>query len=399
MDQLLVGRQPIFDDKLDVYGYELLFRNPFGTTEDPDVMTADVLVHAGLDIGLDSLVGRKLAFVSATRSFLVGELAIALPPEQTVIEVPADVERDGAVLEGCRNLVREGYRLAICDYTYLESDRPLLELADFITFYSPASSPRELALQVQLCRGFAARLVASGIDTHERLAACRELGFGLFQGYLLSRPSTVASSIVTPSHLTCLRLVEKLCDSDVSAEEVAGIIETDAWLSYRFLRAAGMGAAQGLRRHLSSVREGIVLLGTRRLRDWVVLMLLADTHEGSTEQLTIAMTRARMCELLSEAVDPRLRDSAFTVGLLSALDLLLNVPLPEIIEHLSITDELVDALLAHTGPLGLILTDVLAWELGAEGLDQERDLATVAERYLRSLVWATDICGVLEHAH
>ena len=66
MSQFMVGRQPIFDARLSVHGYELLFRSRSSTRPDGDVMTADVLVRAGLDIGLRALVGTKLAFVNAT---------------------------------------------------------------------------------------------------------------------------------------------------------------------------------------------------------------------------------------------------------------------------------------------------------------------------------------------
>ena len=87
VSQFMVGRQPVFDAKLGVHGYELLFRGTASPTPAGDVMTADVLVHAGLDVGLGSLVGNKLAFVNATRAFLVGEHEVPLPPRQTVIEV------------------------------------------------------------------------------------------------------------------------------------------------------------------------------------------------------------------------------------------------------------------------------------------------------------------------
>ena len=84
MSQFMVGRQPIFDAQLDVRGYELLFRDPASPGLDGDAMTADVLVRAGLDVGLSSLVGDKLAFVNATRAFLVGEHELPFPAGQTV---------------------------------------------------------------------------------------------------------------------------------------------------------------------------------------------------------------------------------------------------------------------------------------------------------------------------
>ena len=80
MSQFMVGRQPIFDTKLGVRGYELLFRDPVDPRPNGDKMTADVLVRAGLDLGLASLVGSKLAFVNATRSFLVGQHEVPFAP-------------------------------------------------------------------------------------------------------------------------------------------------------------------------------------------------------------------------------------------------------------------------------------------------------------------------------
>ena len=399
MGQIMVGRQPIFDGKLDVYGYELLFRSPGGAALDADVMTADVLVRAGLDIGLENLVGSRMAFVNAPRAFLVGAQDVPLPPEQTVIEVLEDVAHDEEVLDGCRRLARAGYALALDDYVYQEGDEPLLELADIVKLDLLALPPDRLAEEAARCRPFDVKLVAEKVETAEQMAACQELGFHLFQGYLLSRPEVVERRGLDPNRLTCLQLIDKLCDPDMSAGEVERIVEQDAGLSYRFLRAAGSGAGRGLRRPVSSIREGVVLLGQRRLRSWVILMLLADAHGGSTEQLNIAMTRARMTELLAAVGAPKLRDSAFTVGLVSALDLLLGAPLHEIVEQLAVTDEIASALLDHTGPLGSILSDVLMWELGdADGLQSGLDPTVIEKSYLDALAWGTEVCSVLEHA-
>jgi len=398
MEQFLVGRQPIFDARLDVYGYELLFRDDLGLGVDADSKTADILVHAGLDIGLDHLVGSKFAFVNVPRSFIVGDLPISLPPEQTVIEVLEDVAHDEEVLGGCRRLISEGYRLALDDYVYAEGDEPLLELASFVKLDIQDVPDGDLRRQVEHCSGFAARLVAEKVETHDELAVCEGLAFDLFQGYLLSRPRSVVGRTLNPAQVTCLRLIEQLQDPDVSAQQLADLIETDPSLGYRFLHAAPVRAEGGLYRKLSSIREGVVLLGTRRLRDWVSLMLLAGTHLGPQETIAIAMTRARMCELVALAEKPALRDSAFTVGLVSALDLVLGVSLEEVVHHLAITDDLVDALLHHGGPIGALLADVLAWEVGGEGVRRRggADLMVLAKAYVDALGWTNDICKDFE---
>ncbi len=398
MVQFLVGRQPIFDARLEVYGYELLFRDGLESSVDADSKTADILVHAGLDIGLEQLVGNKFAFVNVPRSFIVGDLPVSLPPEQTVIEVLEDVAHDEEVLAGCRRLAEEGYHLALDDYVYADGDQPLLELASFVKIDVQNVPDGDIRRQVERCSGFAARLVAEKVETHDQLATCEGLAFDLFQGYLLSRPLSVTGRSLDPAQVTCLHLIEQLQDPDVSAQELAGIIETDPSLSYRFLHAAPVRAERGIHRKLSSIREGVVLLGTRRLRDWVALMLLAGTHIGPEETIAIAMTRARMCELVANTEQSAMRDSAFTVGLVSALDLVLGVPIDDVVANLAITDELVDALLQRTGPLGHILADVLAWEVGAEGVRSRpgQDLMVLARSYVDALAWANEICKALE---
>jgi c-di-GMP phosphodiesterase len=398
MSQYMVGRQPIFDAKLRVYGYELLFRRPGSTVLDGDAMTADVLVRAGLDAGLSSLVGGKLAFVNAPRSFVVGEHDLPLPPQQTVVEILEGVRRDPEVIEGCRRLVQDGFTLALDDYLWSEGDDPMLELVTIVKLDVLALTAPELVRAVTHCSQFGVELVAEKVETREQLGTCQELGFHLYQGYLLSRPEVFEGRALSPAKITCLRIIEKLCDPDTSAAELESIVQTDAALSYRFLRVAGTGAASGLYRRLRSVRDGVVMLGERRLRSWVTLMLLADTHDGSTEQLNMAMARGRMAELMATALDPGLAAPAFTVGLVSALDLLLEAPLPKIVEEMSLARELEDALLRHTGLLGGVLADVLAWEVGDGGhrLRSGAAPAQVQQCYLEALAWATEVCRAVE---
>ena len=87
------------------------------------------------------------------------------------------------------------------------------------------------------------------------------------------------------------------------------------------------------------MREALVSLGTRRLRTWVTLMVLASCCQSADEHLEMVIARARACEVTALALElePRQVDAAFTVGLLSALGHLVTTPLPTIIEGLSLT--------------------------------------------------------------
>ena len=398
MNSFMVGRQPIFDVAREVQGYELLFRGPDGVLGDGDAMTADVLVRAGLDIGLEGLVGNKLAFINTTRSYLVGEQVIPFPPEQTVVEIVPSVTRDEEAIAGCKNLVSQGYTLALDNYDWAWPDDPLVELVSMIKLDVLALPPVALVSEAARFMRLGVSLVAEKVETLEQLALCEDLGFSLFQGYLLSRPEVVEGQALSPGKLACLRLMNELCDPNVDAEDVQRVVETDAALSYRFLRLAGEGASRGLYRRVSSVREGVVLLGLQKLRAWIMLMLLSGSEGINSEQLHITMTRARMTELLAAEAGPALADPGFTVGLVSALELLLGAPMPQILEKLALSDDIVYAVVQHTGPLGRLLDDVLAWEVGGKGLRQSSGatLASMERAYVSALAWATEACSLVE---
>jgi EAL and modified HD-GYP domain-containing signal transduction protein len=401
MSSFMVGRQPIFNAKHAVRGYELLFREPSSPRPGGDAMTADVLVHAGLDLGLEKVVGSKRAFVNVTRPYLAGELEVPFSARQVVLEVLEDVPRDDEVVSGCRRLVTAGYTLALDDYLAGYDDDPLLELVSIVKLDVLQLRGKALDEAVARCSGYGAELVAEKVETPGQFQACQELGFDLYQGYLLSRPEVVPGRSLSASQATCARLLVKLSDPTTSFGEVERIVQTDASLSYRFLRAAGAGAARGLYRRVRSVRDALVLLGERRMRAWVALALLAGEHEGPEEHFNIAMSRARMAEEMAMSLAPVLVDNAFTVGLVSALDVLLGVSLAEVVTSLSLVPGLEAALLGHSGLLGAILSDVLSWELGGgPGLRLRSGLSArqVEGCYLRALAWATEACDVLDLA-
>ena len=205
----MLARQPIYGANLRVRGYELLFRGPGARTTDGIAMTADVLVRAGLDVGVADLVGDKRVFVKAPRPFLVGDLEFPLPPRQTVIEVVQDVARTPEVVAGCRHLVQNGYALALDHYVWDDDDDPLLDMVSIIKLDVLSLTTTQLSNAVSHNSKFGVELLAEKIETREQLEVCQNLGFDLFEGYLLGRPDVVEGDALCPDKVVCLRLLEE----------------------------------------------------------------------------------------------------------------------------------------------------------------------------------------------
>ena len=391
MANLYLARQPIFDADLTVRGYELLYRGaPGAERPDADQMTSTVLVNALLEIGLDNVVGDRTAFINVTRNFLVNDTEVPLNPGRTVLEILEHISPDDEVIAGASRLREEGFRIALDDFIYTESSARLLEVADIVKIDLLAMSDDAVAQLVARCRQWPVQLVAEKVETLAQLHLCRDLGFDLFQGYLLSRPLTLQQRSVDPARLACLRLLGLLLDPDVDLQAIERIVRMDVGLSFRVLRVAGNGAAHGMYREVRSVREAVVMLGQRQLRRWVMLMLVADSEDTPPEQLALAMVRARMGELVAAMVPGLGGDVGFTVGLLSALDLLLDAPMADAIETLPLDAETRSALVDGEGRLGEIIACIRGFELGTPpmgsvlGLDHDK----LVRAYMDSVAWA-----------
>lgn len=391
----MVGRQPVFDRARDVFGYELLFRSMTsmtGSSQHPsgDTMTSDVMVRLGLDCGLPAMVGDRRIFLVTPRSFVVGEYDVPFAPESVVLQIPNAETRNEELLTGCRRLVDRGFTLSLSNYEWRAGDEPFLELLAMIKLDTYGIEAGDIAGDLDRFRKFDLTTIAARVETHAQLAVCEELGFDLFQGYVLSKPVVVQGRALSPHRTTLLRLMDRLCDPEAETSELSAIVETDPGLASRLLRLAG-GAGAGSIGGIRSIREAVVLIGREQLRSWLFLMLTSDSRNAVPEQVTLALTRAKMCQLIAADCLPRERESAFTAGLVSALDLILEAPIAAIVEQMGLDDTLVSAILDHTGDLGRILADVLAWEIGLSWLRSPLEPSAIERSYVEALAWTNSV--------
>lgn len=397
--EVVVGRQPVFDRDRDVVGYELLFRGlsgdgrvPDASGDNGDLMTAAVL-FGSVSIGIARLVGDRLAFCNAGRRILVGADPIVLPPERTVVEVHPSIAPDDEVVAGCGRLVNRGFLLALDHYSGAAGSERLLGLASVVKIDPGAVAEVDLPGLMAQCREAGAVLVAEKVETPGQLERCKELGFDLFQGYVLSRPRLVAARTLDASSVGRLQLAAALLETETSAERLEDIVRAEPAMAYQLLQMAGMGADHGFRRRVRSLREALVILGWRQLQSWVAFLLL--THRGTTskEEVVTALARARTCELLARRLDPGQAGFAFAAGMLSAFDLLLGVPMEEILLSMPLDAELHDAVLGRDTDLGRLVADVVDHQLGRidEAVRSGFDEAVLHEASVAALAWAVGV--------
>jgi EAL and modified HD-GYP domain-containing signal transduction protein len=101
-----------------------------------------------------------------------------------------------------------------------------------------------------------------------------------------------------------------------------------------------------------------------------------------------------MCQALASATgdDPQ---TAFTVGLLSVVDALLDCSLAEALAGLPLDQDVASALLRREGRLGDLFGRVLAYERGdfVSATRAPLDAATLTRAYLQAIEWSSALLG------
>jgi EAL and modified HD-GYP domain-containing signal transduction protein len=349
------------------------------------------------DIGLDALVGGRRALVNVSRSFLLGEQVLALPPGRVGLEVLESVEPDAEVMARLRDLAGRGYQIMLDDFVLNRATLPLLDVARFVKLDVREGGELALSRVHSHLAGSDMRLVAEKIEHPDEVAACRDLGFDYFQGFVFGVPQLLSGRRIRPGRLTVLNLMNALSRKDASIAQLESIIVQDVGLSVTLLRYMN-SAAVGLSRRVSSIREAIVYLGMETIRSFAYLVSLTAHSQEPAELARIGMIRGRMMEMLATALGHDDPPAHFTVGLLSVADALLSVPMDVLLDELEELDESVKrALVAREGDLGNRLRLVESYEIGR--LDHLEVAGVnpflVRDAYLRAVEWADETAACL----
>ncbi len=364
MQDFFIGRQAILDRQLKVYAYELLYREG-DTSEAPamdgDLATSRVMLNAFTGMGMERIAGDQRVFLNMTRSLLMDMPEIPFDKERLVLEILEDIEVNNGFVKRISGLASEGFTLALDDFEFEEKWLPLIPLIHIIKVEVPALNWHKLAEQIEKLHRNGVLLLAEKVETEAEYLRLHELGFDLFQGYYFSRPQVVAGKRLSENQLNTLRLLSKLNDPSVTPEELENLIVQDPGLVFKILRYLN-SAALAMPRKIDSIRQAIVYLGLQRLRGWANLIAISRVDDKPEDLFTIALVRAHMCAKLSAAVEKAENESAFTVGLLSVLDLLTGTPIAEVLEQMPISDSVKQALLNHHGITGRALQCARSFE-------------------------------------
>lgn len=360
----LIARQPVYNTQMGVYGYELLFR-PARDSKSPmqsPEATAHVLSSVIAGYGLDEMVYHRKAIINVTPAFIHVMPQIQLPPDQIILDVPDNIRVDQGLIDSLRELKAKGFGISIGGLSTLKDDR-MMKLADSFRVDVRKLDVALLGRLTKFLRRFKnLSLRALKIETLAEYDLYRQGGYDLFQGYFLGSPRTSKARDLSVNKLAIMDLLAAVYDVDTSVEELEEKIARDVSLSLKLLRLVN-SPFFGVPKEVESVKRAVVLLGRNEVRKLVSLLALSGTNDQPPAMIEIALLRARTCELLGDRTNVP-SDGFFTVGMFSALDVLLEQPIAHILSKLPLNEAIKSAILRRDGVMGQALTCMLAIENG-----------------------------------
>jgi c-di-GMP-related signal transduction protein len=372
MDDIFLGRQPILDRDQNLIAFELLFRldhvDSVNVTDNLSA-TANVIVNAYGELGIEEVLGQQRGFVNVDTELLMSDVICMLPSKKVVLEILESVKITDEIVQRCIELKQMGYQLALDDVVEINQEiELLLSIVHVVKIDILAIEKEALVDIVNQLKRWPVLLLAEKVNSSEQAKKCMELGFEMFQGYYFAKPEILSGKRTDPGKLSLLNLLT-LVMSDSDAADIEQELKHQPGLSYNLMRMVN-STASGFSKNINSIKQAVMVLGRKQLQRWIQLLLYAADNKNekmSDAMLQVAATRGKMMELIATVDRPHDKnhqDRAFMVGILSLLDALLGMEMTEIIEKLNIPSEISQALLSRSGRLGQELKLIEANEKG-----------------------------------
>lgn len=355
LDPCTIALHPIHDSEHRHVADRLVYRQHGDDDTDPLATTARALTAAVYELGDTGLLGERLLFVTLPMAWLARPELLPTPASRLVIGI-ADVPAVDDDLRRRLDEMRErGYRLLMPASHVMLAPEALLPRIDVTALASPdeldAPTRKRLAEQ-------GGRLLAEHIGSAEELARYQALGCDFYDGDYLARPSFIASRPRGRhgNRSAQIRLIRALYEDDCDLERLQELVVQMPHLHVAILRRANSTHFHRGGKEVVDLRRGMQILGLIELRRLMLTLSLASLQPSSRLVLRMALVRAFMCRNLAApfpGLDP---EDAFTTGLFSMMDALLEEDRDTLLAKLPLSPAVIRALTQRSGPLGAVLT-------------------------------------------
>ncbi|NCU16430.1 EAL and HDOD domain-containing protein [Pallidibacillus pasinlerensis] len=400
--EVFIARQPIYDRRNKIIGYELLFRNNQINNKamlNNDSATAEVLINSFVNFDFKELTNNTYGFINFTEKFLLEGVPEAFSPTQIVIELLEDIKPTDAILRACKYYKNKGYKIALDDFQMDLSKRETIKIMTFIDIIKVDFQNTDLKTLKQILKlknFFPIKLLAEKIETYEEYQQCYKEGFDYFQGYYFQKPVILSTQEIPISFFSYMQIIKEMNKPEPEIKLLTEIIEKDLSLSHQLLKLINRNYKKEF--EIQSIQQAIVRLGLVEFQRWIYILSLRELKkidELTNELIQNSLVRGKFCELFAKSLFQRENsNSYFLLGMFSQIDGILNRPMEEILKELPLQKEITAALLGNDNHFREVLNIIIAiehadWD-NLNELEQKFEIENenIFSIYMEAIRWA-----------
>jgi len=398
---IYVARQPIFDIKKCIFGYELLFRADmanFFPEMEGNSATSKLLSNSFFNIGIEKIAGSNLAFINFTQELLLKQLPLMFSQDRLVVEILENVQPDRDVIEACQEIALNGYIIVLDDFFYKPSLEPLIEVADIIKIDIKATPLEEVGDLVKKMTERGVDLLAEKVETHDEFKKALKMGFRYFQGFFFSKPEVLAGKEISTPQMQLLEIMAEVNKENFEFSRLEKMIVRDASISYKLMRLINSAYFKRAK-EISSIRQAIVMIGEAGIRRFLSLISMAGLAGNKPDELIrVSLIRAKFCELLGNHPGKSAETAElFTLGLFSLINAIMDDSMENLMSQIPLSGNIKEVLISGAGNLSGYLSLVEAYERGDwEEIEKAANLLGIDQshlpgQYMESLSWADSL--------
>ena len=385
MKNTYIARQAIFNAKFETIGYELLFRdsrdNKFPEIEH-DIASSKLIIQNHIHGDIQKISMGKLSFINFTENCLIHKFPLMFDKDSIVIELVGNEKPTKKLLKIVKFYHDKGYMIALTEYDLALHWDILFPYIDIIKVDIEKINTKRLIPAVARMKPFNIAIAAEKVETRNQQQTLAEVGFDYFQGYFYHEPEIIEGQALAPIKTQMLNLLSETFNSPLNYETVAEIISHDVNLTVGLLKMVN-NVAMGTRVEITSLKQAAAYLGEDKLRQFVSILALSNlTSDTTNEVCKQALITGKMMLALSDSkAFKSVNDFAFITGLLSAIEVILSMPIAEIMKTMPLAKPIETALVKHDGLLGQLLDLTTSFILGYEQLLTDKSLVKSLNQY------------------
>ncbi len=310
--------------------------------------------------------GPKVFLNLASEALLI-ELLNAKPAKNLSIEVPAFMAGEPAVVAALGAAHANGNALLL-------KGRPVKELPrEILPYFKHAivdlSEERRTDATAPEGVTRAITTVQSGVNNVADMEKSFARGSVAVLGWPIDDAVLVAAEKDKGKVPNDLRIVVELLkqvDAEAPAAKLEETLKRDPTLAFKLLRLIN-SPVLGLQVEVNSLGHAVMLLGYKRLKRWLALLLATATKEPNLRPMLFASVRRGllMDELVRDGGDAEMRSEAFICGVFSLLDRMFRQPFSDLLASIQVPERVQMALVKSSGPFAPYMALVNALEAGS----------------------------------